>query len=126
MLTETKVRIFFKKILLPISIFYYAYPKIMYKLNVAVLFFTNWLDTFFYNDVILPIKKIRLKRCVSFCTEYIYVKYGTQCMKISFRGVANNKDVDQPGYSGSLIIAFVIHLLESIISRLATSKISIF
>ena len=39
---------------------------------------------------------------------------------------ANNKSADQPAHAGSLISAFVIHLLESIISRLATSEISLF
>ena len=35
---------------------------------------------------------------------------------------ANNKDADQPARPRSLISAFVIRLLESIISRLATGK----
>ena len=39
---------------------------------------------------------------------------------------ANNKDTDQPARMRSLISAFVIPLLESFISRLATRKISIF
>ena len=39
---------------------------------------------------------------------------------------ANNKDTDQPAHPHSLISAFVILLLESIISKLATSKFSIF
>ena len=38
----------------------------------------------------------------------------------------NNKGTDQPAHPRSLISAFVIGLLESYISRLATSKISIF
>ena len=41
-------------------------------------------------------------------------------------GCANNKDADQSALLGSLISAFVIHLLECIISKLATSEISIF
>ena len=39
-------------------------------------------------------------------------------------GFANNKGADQPAHLRSLISAFVIHLLESIISKLVTSKIS--
>ena len=39
---------------------------------------------------------------------------------------ANNKGGDQPAYQHSLISTFVIHLLESIISKLATSEISLF
>ena len=37
---------------------------------------------------------------------------------------ANNKDVDQPAHPRRLISAFVIHLLEGIIFKLATSKFS--
>ena len=36
---------------------------------------------------------------------------------------ANNKGADQPGHPRSLISAFVIRVLESIISKLATSEI---
>ena len=39
---------------------------------------------------------------------------------------ANNKGADQPAHPRILINAFVIRLLESIISRLATSEISHF
>ena len=42
------------------------------------------------------------------------------------QGFANNKGPDQPAYPGSLISAFVISLLESIISRIAISNFSIF
>ena len=41
-------------------------------------------------------------------------------------GFANNKGADRPGHQGRMISAFVIRLLESIISKLATGKISIF
>ena len=39
---------------------------------------------------------------------------------------ANNTGTDQPAHLHSLISAFVIHFLESIISKFATSEISIF
>ena len=39
-------------------------------------------------------------------------------------GFVNNKDADQPAHLCSLISAFVIHLLESIIFKLATSEFS--
>ena len=38
----------------------------------------------------------------------------------------NNKGADQPAHPGSLISAFVIRLLESIISELDRSDISVF
>ena len=41
-------------------------------------------------------------------------------------GVANNKGADQPAHTRRLISAFVIRLLEGIISKLASSEISIF
>ena len=51
---------------------------------------------------------------------------GPRREKTCIRGFANNKHAEQPAHMGSLISAFVILLLESIISRLATSEISIF
>ena len=39
---------------------------------------------------------------------------------------ANNKDADQSGHPCNLISTFVTHLLESTLSKLATSKFSIF
>ena len=53
-------------------------------------------------------------------------KYGHRREKTCLLNIVNNKGADQPGHPRSLIRAFVIRLLESIISRLATSKISIF
>ena len=46
--------------------------------------------------------------------------------KTCLRRFANNKDVDQPAHPRSLISAFVIRLLGSIIAQPATSKLSIF
>ena len=43
-----------------------------------------------------------------------------------YLGFANNKGADQPGHMCCLISAFVIYLLESIISSLSTSEISNF
>ena len=52
--------------------------------------------------------------------------YGPRHDKTCLRGFANNKGADQPAHPRRLISAFVIRLLESIISELATSEISIF
>ena len=41
-------------------------------------------------------------------------------------GFENNKSSDQPAYTRSLISIFVIHLLESIMSKLVTSQLSNF
>ena len=38
---------------------------------------------------------------------------------------ANNNGTDQPGHPRSLISAFIFRLLEGIISKLASSKISL-
>ena len=54
------------------------------------------------------------------------MKYGPRREKTCLRGFANNKGADQPAHPRSLISAFVIPLLKSIISRLATSEISLF
>ena len=40
-------------------------------------------------------------------------------------GFANNKGADQPAHMPSLISTFVVRLLESIISKLATGEISL-
>ena len=52
--------------------------------------------------------------------------YGPRCEKTCLRWFANNKGADQPAHPRSLISASVIRFLKSIISRLATSEISIF
>ena len=41
-------------------------------------------------------------------------------------GFVNNTGADQPAHPRSLISAFVVHLFESIICKLATGEISIF
>ena len=51
---------------------------------------------------------------------------GPRREKICLRGFANNKGADMPAHPRSLISAFVIRLLESIMSRLATREIIIF
>ena len=62
------------------------------------------------------------------CTYLIIVcvLFGPRREKPCLLGFANNLGADQPAPPRSLISAFVIRLLESLISRLATSKISIF
>ena len=52
--------------------------------------------------------------------------FGPRREKTCLRGFGNSTGADQPAHPRSLISAFVIHLLENIISRLATCKISIF
>ena len=51
---------------------------------------------------------------------------GPRREKICLRGFANNKGAEQLAHPHRLISAFVICFLESIVSKLATSKISIF
>ena len=51
---------------------------------------------------------------------------GLDARKPVFGGFANNKGADQPAHPRSLISAFVICFIVSIISKLASSKISIF
>ena len=54
------------------------------------------------------------------------ILYGPRHEKTCSRRSVNNTGADQPVHSRSLISAFVICLLESSISKLATSKMSIF
>ena len=51
---------------------------------------------------------------------------GPQREKTCLRGFANNTGADQPAHALSLISAFVIRFLESIIFKLITGEISIF
>ena len=52
--------------------------------------------------------------------------FGPQREKTCLRGFANNTGADQPAHPRSLISAFVICFLKSIISKLSTSEISVF
>ena len=54
------------------------------------------------------------------------LKYGTRREKACLLGFVNNKGADQPAHPRSLFSAFVILFLESMISNLATSEISLF
>ena len=51
---------------------------------------------------------------------------GPRREKTCYRGFANNTGADQPAHPRSLISAFKIRVLESTISKLATSEISTF
>ena len=54
----------------------------------------------------------------------VRLTYGPRREKPCLRGFANNTGADQPAHPRSLISAFVILVLESTISKLATSEIS--
>ena len=62
------------------------------------------------------------------CTLISVVKctHGLDVRKPVFRGFANNNGADQPAHLRSLISTFIIRLLESSISKLATGEIPIF
>ena len=60
-----------------------------------------------------------------FCTNGECINQ-PQREKICLQGFANNTEADQPAHARRLISTFVIRFLESIISKLATSEISIF
>ena len=69
-------------------------------------------------------KMLRLSKLFTWITRSL--SYGPQREKTCLRGFANNTGADQPAHPRSLISAFVIHLLESTISILATSEICFF
>ena len=56
------------------------------------------------------------------CMSLLVNQYMNTCL----RWFANNQGADQPAHPHSLISAFVIRLLKSIVSRLSTSEISHF
>ena len=53
---------------------------------------------------------------------YLQLSSGPRRKKTCLWRFANNKGADQPAHPRSLISDFVIHLLESIISKLAPAK----
>ena len=51
---------------------------------------------------------------------------GPRREKTCLRGLANNTGTDQPAQRRSLIRAFIIRILDSIICKLATGEIIVF
>ena len=66
------------------------------------------------------------KSQISDVPTYNTYNMGLDVRKSVLRGLRTTKGADHPGDLHSLISAFVIRLLESFISKLATSEISIF
>ena len=58
--------------------------------------------------------------------SFLRHKLGLDARKPVSGGFRNNTDADQPAHPRRLISAFVICILESILSKLATIEISIF
>ena len=66
---------------------------------------------------------------ISLVNSVPYIAFwGTSKMgkKTGLQGFVNNKGADQPAHPHRLISAFVIRFLESTISKLASSEISMF
>ena len=78
------------------------------------------MDCYILHDMFLYLSK-QGKRCVD-----AQAINGPRREKTCLRRFANNKGSDQPAHPRSLISAFVIHCLESTISKLTTSEIPIF
>ena len=75
-----------------------------------------------------PIQNFKFSQGRSTSREFIVllIIIGPRREKPCLQGFSNNNGEDQPMHPRSLISAFAIRLLEIIISKLATSKISIF
>ena len=56
--------------------------------------------------------------------SHCYASNGPRCEKTCLPWFANNEGADQPAHMRSLISAFAIGFLESIICKLATGEIS--
>ena len=56
----------------------------------------------------------------------MHVLYGPGHVKTCFMPYANNKGAEQPAHPRSLVSAFVVHSLDSIISLVSRSEISRF
>ena len=71
---------------------------------------------------------IKNRPLVYFCiigAAFVF-SFGPHRGKTCPRGFAKNKETDQPAHPRSLISAFVVCFLESIICKLATAKILFF
>ena len=69
----------------------------------------------------------KFKKGIYFCRLLkMWILIGPQREKTCLRGFANNTGADQPAHPRRLISAYVIRLSKCILSRLATSEISIF
>ena len=77
---------------------------------------------------IVGVQRCAIKRIEIYCdmANPFCDTFGPRREKTCLWRFANNKGADQPAHPRSLISAFLIRLLESIISRLATSEISYF
>ena len=64
--------------------------------------------------------------CESACLVVNQNTVGPRREKTCLQGFVNNTGADQPAHPRRLIGAFVIRVLESTISKLATSEISTF
>ena len=84
----------------------------------------KWCSTRYF----APIPNFKFSQGRSTSLEFIVllIIIGPRREKPCLRGFSNNNGADQPAHPRSLISAFVTRLLESIISNLATSKISIY
>ena len=69
--------------------------------------------------------KVKILWLYGLLREYLTL-YWPRREKTCLREFANNTGADQPAHPRSLISAFVIRFLESIICKLATGEISIF
>ena len=58
--------------------------------------------------------------CIVIGYNFVVISYGPQRDKTGLPGFGNNIGTDQPAYLGRLVSAFVIRLLESIISKLTS------
>ena len=95
-----------------------------YKLNV----YTNYTLNFYFRNARLRslVLENEFEILVPLFSAVYATSNGPPREKTCLLRFVNNKGADQPVHLRSLISAFAIYLLESIISRLATSKILIF
>ena len=90
--------------------------------NVAENYLQNWEATVFHYRCVDQVLQPNLGPV----TEKDTCIYGPHREKTCLRGFVNNTGTDQPAHPRSLISAFFIHFLESIICKLAAGEISTF
>ena len=108
-----KASVYVKQMYRKVISFRQIYINIAFSFQQTPNFAYNWVP---------PFERLLLSYLLYLCRTL----YGHRLEKTCLRGFANNTGADQPAHPHSLISAFVIRVLLSTISKLATNEISFF
>ena len=102
----------------------FVYGSFVWEIHVRYSNLIYLLVSCLQSKMFLPFITVNVCYPQSILIHVLYM--GLDARKPAFWGFVNNKGADQPAHPRRLISAFVICVLESIISKLATREISLF